>query len=74
MQFSKLTARGQTTIPKPIREATDLREGDLITFEQRGDHIVLRKLEIARDPYLEGLSGLMSEWASPEDEDAWRDL
>ena len=74
MEFSKVTARGQTTIPKPIRESAGLREGDLITFEQRGDHVVLRKVELARDSYLEGLSGLMSEWASPEDEDAWRDL
>ena len=74
MEFSKVTARGQTTIPKPIREATGLREGDLIGFEQRGDHIVLRKIEIARDSYLEGISGLMSEWTSPEDEDSWRDL
>ena len=26
------------------------------------------------DEYLMGLSELMSEWASPEDEEAWRDL
>ena len=26
------------------------------------------------DEYLKGLSELMSEWASPEDEEAWRDL
>jgi len=26
------------------------------------------------DEYLQGLSELMSEWASPEDEEAWRDL
>jgi len=74
MEFSKITARGQTTIPKRIREAAGLREGDLIAFAQRGDHLVLRKVEIASDSYLEGVSGLMSEWGSPEDEDAWRDL
>ena len=27
-----------------------------------------------RDEYLEGLSEVMSEWRSPEDEEAWRDL
>ena len=26
------------------------------------------------DEYRKGLSELMSEWASPEDEEAWRDL
>lgn len=74
MEFSRITARGQTTIPKRLREAAGLREGDLVAFDRHGDHLVLRKVEIARDPYLEGASGLMGEWGSPEDEDAWRDL
>ena len=74
MEFSRVTARGQTTIPKRIREAAGLREGDLITFDLRGDHLVLRKVELAPDLYLEGISDVMSEWTSPEDEDAWRDL
>ena len=74
MEFSRVTARGQTTIPKRIREAAGLREGDLITFDLRGDHLVLRKVELAPDSYLKGVSGVMREWASPEDEDAWRDL
>lgn len=74
MEYSKITARGQATIPKRIREAVGLREGDLITFEQRGNHLVLSRVEITSDSYLEGVSGLMSEWGSPEDEDAWRDL
>ena len=30
--------------------------------------------DIPRDDYLQGLAGTMSEWASPEDEDAARDL
>ena len=45
MEFSKITARGQTTIPKRIREAADLREGDLVAFELLGDHLVLRKVK-----------------------------
>lgn len=74
MEFSRITARGQTTIPKRIRDAAALREGDLVAFDLRRDHVVLRKVEVETDRYLEGLSGLMEEWASPEDEEAWRDL
>ena len=74
MEFSRVSARGQTTIPKRIREAAGLIEGDLVTFDLRGDQIVLRRVELAPDRYLEGLAGAMVEWASPEDEDAWRDL
>lgn len=74
MEFSKITARGQTTIPKRIRDAVGLREGDLVAFDHRGDHLVLRKVEVASGAYLEGVSGVMSEWEAPADEDAWRDL
>ena len=74
MELAKITARGQTTIPKSIREAANLREGDVIAFEIEGDHLVVRKVVADRDDYLRGLSQTMSEWASPEDENAWRDL
>lgn len=31
-------------------------------------------MELSEDDYLKGISELMDEWASPEDEEAWRDL
>ena len=74
MELAKITARGQTTIPKRIREAANLREGDVIAFEIEGSHLVVRKVTPGQDGYLQGLSEVMSEWASPEDEEAWRDL
>ena len=74
MKFSKVTARGQTTIPKSIREAAGLYAGDVLAFETDGDHVVFRKVARERDEHLHGLSEAMSEWASPEDEEAWRDL
>lgn len=74
MEFAKITARGQTTIPKNIRTVAGLDEGDVIAFEIEGDHLILRKVTSGRDDYLRGLSEVLSEWASPEDEDAWRDL
>ena len=74
MEFAKITSRGQTTIPKSIREAANLGEGDVIAFEIEGDHLVVHKVMPGRDEYLRGLSQVMSEWVSPEDEEAWRDL
>ena len=73
MELAKITSRGQTTIPKKIRQAANLREGDLITFEVADDHVVVRKVIPAEDDYLKGLSEVLSEWVSPEDEEAWRD-
>lgn len=45
MPTSTLTTRGQTTIPKPIRDALDLQPGDRLEFTLRGDEIVLRRAE-----------------------------
>ena len=74
MEIARITARGQTTIPKRIRDEMGLRDGDVISFEVEEDHLTVRKVTRAQDDSLQGLSVTLSEWASPEDEDAWRDL
>ena len=74
MELAKITARGQTTIPKSIREVAGLSEGDVIAFEIEDNHLVVRKVTPGPDGYLQGLSGILGEWVSPEDEEAWRDL
>lgn len=74
MEIARITARGQTTIPKRIRDELGLRDSDVISFEVEDDHLIVRKVTRAQDDYLQGLSATLSEWASPEDEDAWRDL
>ena len=74
MKFSRMTARGQTTIPKRIREEAGLYEGDMLAFEAKGDHLVVRKVMQGHDESDLGVSVSLSEWTSPEDEDAWRDL
>ncbi|TKX69760.1 AbrB/MazE/SpoVT family DNA-binding domain-containing protein [Halorubrum sp. GN11_10-6_MGM] len=43
MPTSTLTTRGQTTIPKPIREALGLQPGDRVEFTLEGDRVVLRR-------------------------------
>ena len=74
MELAKITARGQTTIPKRIRKAANLDEGDVIAFAIEGDHLLVHKVTPGQDDYLQGLSEVLSEWISPEDEEAWRDL
>lgn len=74
MDFAKITARGQTTIPKAIRKAARLKEGDVIAFELADDHVVLRKVAAGGDAYLRSVEQTLGEWASAEDEEAWRGL
>lgn len=37
-----LSAKGQATIPKPIRDLLGLKPGGRVTFEVRGEEVVLR--------------------------------
>ena len=74
MKYSRVTASGQTTIPKSIREAAGLYAGDVLEFETEGDRVVVRKVPGGRNAHRQGFTATMSEWASPEDEEAWRDL
>ncbi len=40
---SKLTSKGQVTVPKPIRDALDLNEGDPLLFRLENGRAVLAK-------------------------------
>jgi hypothetical protein len=40
---------------------------------RRGQYVAIRRTQLA-DTYLDVLSGTLSEWNSPEDEEAFRDL
>jgi AbrB family looped-hinge helix DNA binding protein len=65
---SKLTIRGQTTIPKPIREYLGLEPGDRILFVVKEDEVVLQPV---RDTLLD-LRGSVESRRKPEDFDKVR--
>ncbi len=62
------------TIPAAIRKAAQLKESDMLTFEIKGDHLVVRKITASVDVCLDGVSGMLDDWTSPEDEKAWKGL
>jgi len=43
---TKLSSRGQVVIPKKVREALSLAEGDSLAVAVQGDLIILRKLTL----------------------------
>lgn len=42
MEHSTVTSRGQTTIPREIRKALNLRGGERLTYDLREDGVLLR--------------------------------
>ncbi len=45
MNKAKITFKGQVTIPKEVREALTIQEGDTVIFEVQGDHAVLKPIK-----------------------------
>ncbi len=41
MITSKVTLRGQTTLPRPIRDALNVKPGQSLVYEVEGDRVVL---------------------------------
>lgn len=74
MELARIGARGQTTIPKRVRVAADLRAGDTLAFEVKADRLIVRKMPVAQHVYLHALEHTLDEWNSRQDENAWRGL
>jgi AbrB family looped-hinge helix DNA binding protein len=51
---ARLTSKGQLTVPKAVRDALQLREGDQVVFRVEGERAV-----IARTPSLLDLAGVV---------------
>ena len=75
MELARVTAKGQATIPKRIREAAHIREGDMLAFDlDSNNRIIIRRIDSTVDIELSALQETLSEWNSPEDDEAWCDL
>jgi len=71
---SKLTKKYQATIPEPVRTALQLQAGDAVAFDIQGKSIQLRKAQAIDLSYAQSLEDTLTEWATAEDEKAYRDL
>ncbi len=76
MNASKVTTKGQVTIPKAVRERLKAQAGDVLVYEfQDNGLVVVRKLEPFDAGWHKALSSTMAdEWNSPEDDEAFGDL
>jgi antitoxin PrlF len=68
---SKLSSRGQTTIPQPVRVALHLKEGDEIAYEIKENLVILTKagVEAGDNPFV-----TFHEWETEADRKAYAKL
>lgn len=72
--FARVTAKGQATIPSKVRKHLGIRPGDRIEFTIRGNRVTVRRVEPLDAAFLRLSEENLTEWLSPEDERAYRDL
>ena len=73
--ISKITSKGQTTVPQEVRTVLKSKPGDLIAWEidDKGD-VSVRSVQSVDIEYLRAVEKTMSEWGTAEDEAAYGDL
>ncbi len=74
MEISKISLKGQITIPGKIRKAIGLKPGDMVSYSVENGVIIMKRIEPFDSKFHAALSETMEEWNSPEDEEAFRDL
>ena len=74
LQRSRLSSKGQVTIPVEVRERLGLQPGDVVVYEVEGDRAILCRAEPFDIAFHAALSQTLDEWTSDEDEDAFRGL
>ena len=72
---SRLTTKGQATVPLRVRRRLNLAPGDTVIFEESaGGTVRIRKAEPLDLEFLSALEKTLSEWNSDNDDRAYRDL
>jgi antitoxin PrlF len=72
--LSRLTSKGQATIPVEVRKALRLAAGDRVAFEVKNGKVTLRKADVLDRAFLMLSEAAFEEWNSAEGEAAFRDL
>ena len=74
IELATLTAKGQVTIPKAVRDALGLNQGDQLSWELDDGSVRVRLINPLDLAYMQGIETNLSEWASPADDEAFADL
>jgi AbrB family looped-hinge helix DNA binding protein len=75
LRASRVTRKGQVTIPIDIREKYEIKEGDTVLFEERGDYVAL----VLPEDVVDRTAGVFKHYTGPENppfdrEEIWTDI
>jgi AbrB family looped-hinge helix DNA binding protein len=71
---SKITSKGQITLPKEIRDKLGVHSGDTLVYEVEGNAVRVRKAEPFDLTWHRAVSRTVAEWDSANDHENFDDL
>jgi antitoxin PrlF len=74
VQMSRVSSKGQVTLPKQVREAIGVGPGDVVAYDVAKGAVTLRRLEPIDLAFHAALESSLAEWGSKEDDEAYGDL
>jgi AbrB family looped-hinge helix DNA binding protein len=77
IKTTKITSKGQISIPKILRKSKGFKEGDKLAIITYEDRIELRPLFQVNEKMETAYSSeklLSKDWNSEEEDEAWKDL
>lgn len=71
---TKITSKGQISVPKAIRERLGVQPGDTLIYEVSGETVLIKRLEPFDAAFHAAISATLDEWNSAEDDAAFSAL
>ena len=71
---SKVTSKGQATLPRRVRDLLGIKAGDTVIFAVEHDTVTLRRAEPLDAGFLKLAGENFVDWNAPEADAAFRDL
>ena len=74
VRISRVSSKGQVTLPKQVRDAIGVGPGDAVTYDVVKGVVTLRRLEPIDLAFHAAVESTLVEWNSREDDEAYGDL
>lgn len=74
VQISRVSSKGQVTLPRKVRQAIGVGPGDAVAYDVSKGVVTLRRLEPIDLAFHAAVESTLAEWNSREDDEAYDDL
>ena len=71
---TKMTTKGQATIPSKVRKLLGVKPGDSVMFMIDGETVTLQRASALDAGFLKLANDSFTDWNTPEADDAFREL